>query len=151
MHVLGLFILQAKNFWHFQLDLSKIFKILAFLPAPGRSATAPYPFGVQVWAELRCKSSQGWANFFFIFAIPKNSFRCRLREMTVQYINPLLWEKISHMCVIEFRETRAQYISPLLWAKISHMIYRTGTRPASLESGPSYIIYYLTRAELYII
>jgi hypothetical protein len=48
MHVLGLFILQAKNFWHFQLDLSKIFKILAFLPTPGRSATAPYPFGAQV-------------------------------------------------------------------------------------------------------
>ena len=44
--VLGLFIPQAKNFWHFQLDLSKIFKILAFLPTPGRSATALYPFGV---------------------------------------------------------------------------------------------------------
>ena len=44
---------------------------MAFLSTPGRSVTAPYPFGAQVWAELRCKSSQGWANFLHIRVIPK--------------------------------------------------------------------------------
>ena len=43
---------------------------MAFLPTPGRSVAAPYPFGVQVWAELRC-NLQVWANFLHIRVIPK--------------------------------------------------------------------------------